>query len=81
MTPLQPARLYPREECITCANCVEVRGMFYCETNGKMLIPRFMAIGRCMGVPSRYKEASSAEIIERKKVWRCLNDKTATQDD
>lgn len=60
LTPLQRARLQaqqpPREDCITCANCVEVLGNYYCETNGKMLIPRFMEIGRCMGVPSRYKK-------------------------
>lgn len=61
LTPLQQARLRaqqpPREDCITCANCVKVLGAYYCETNGKMLIPRFMAIGRCMGIPSRYKKA------------------------
>lgn len=59
MTPLEKARyrasLPPREDCVTCANCVEVNGAYYCETNGKLLIPRFMNIGRCMGVPSRYK--------------------------
>ena len=59
MTPLERARyrasLPPREDCVTCANCVEVGGHYYCETNGKMLIPRYMEIGRCMHVPSAYK--------------------------
>lgn len=32
-----------------------VGGNYYCETNGKMLIPRYMEIGRCMHVPSTYK--------------------------
>lgn len=63
MTPLERARykasLPPREDCVTCGNCVEVGKTYYCETNGKMLIPRYMQIGRCMGVPSRYKKKES----------------------
>lgn len=60
MTPLERARyresLPPREDCVTCANCVEVGGVHYCETNGKILIPRYMEIGRCLHVPSTYKK-------------------------
>ncbi len=60
MTPLEYARykasLPEPENCVTCANCVEVGGFYYCETNGKMLIPRYMNIGRYIEVPSKYKK-------------------------
>lgn len=60
MTPLERARyrasLPEPENCVTCGNCVEVGGFYYCETNGKMLIPRYMNIGRCPEVPSKYKK-------------------------
>ena len=59
MTPLQRARYleeHPREDCVTCANCVKVGRAYFCEVNEKMLIPRFMRIGRCMFNPSVYKK-------------------------
>ncbi len=48
MTPLEYAQyrasLSNPGNCVACANCVEMDGFYYCETNGKLLIPKFMNI-------------------------------------
>jgi hypothetical protein len=59
MTPLERARNSEKERaksCISCAHLVEIRGVYYCEVNGKILLPRFMNIGHCMHEKSEYKE-------------------------
>lgn len=55
MTPLERAQYKESlPQCTNCGNCVEVGGRYYCKTNGKMLIPSYMEIGRCMHVPSLF---------------------------
>lgn len=68
MTPLERARNSKKERsesCISCAHLVEIRGVYYCDISGKILLPRFMNIGRCMHETSEYKEKSE----ERKEIY------------
>lgn len=68
MTPLEYARykasLPEPENCVDCANCVKVGGAYYCEVTGKLLMERFMNIGRCMGVPSRFKTKNKEQTMD-----------------
>lgn len=56
LTPLEMARQKQNLlACVNCKNCVEVRGAYFCEKSGKLLIPRFMEIG-CMHKPSQFEK-------------------------
>lgn len=68
MTPLEKARKVQTSEiggCDTCTNCVKVGGQYYCEANGKMLMPMFLYVGRCMHKPSDYKGAKGMKYKRR----------------
>lgn len=58
MTPLERARQEKQviQQCSTCANCVEIDGVQYCEVNGKILLDIFTQIGRCLHKPSDWKK-------------------------
>ncbi|MCH5315459.1 MAG: hypothetical protein J1E81_06065 [Eubacterium sp.] len=60
MTPLEEARLREKNGgCDTCKKCVTVRGVFYCEVNGKLLLPSLISIGHCMHNPSDFVRSNN----------------------
>lgn len=56
MTPLETARNKRKDgSCIHCANCVEIKGIYYCEISGKILLPSIVNIGYCIHKTNDYK--------------------------
>jgi hypothetical protein len=50
MTPLEKARAIKGvNACIECEKCVTIRGTYYCEESGKILLPMFTEHGAAMG--------------------------------
>lgn len=55
MTPLEQAQQQQKKGCDTCGKRVVVRGVSYCGTSGKVLLPSLLNFGKCMHIPSDYK--------------------------